>query len=133
MTPEPDDRGDRTVDGDVYLSDMKRVLAISAVVACGVVFAGCGASTKISRVGGVIEIGSGVKSSSLVKSVDGVQAGTSAAVLRSRLGAPVARYPAPLSCWVYRAHQRGTDVRELDFCMDAKHRVTAISLGAIHG
>lgn len=113
---------------------MKRVVCLLALLVCAVLLSACGASTKVSRVHGVIEIGGGVKSSSLVKSVLGVGVGTSTTAMRQRLGAASGKEPIDnLTCWVYRAHQPGYTNRELDFCVSRKERVSAISLGAIHG
>ena len=64
MTPEA---------GAEYARTMRRAVVVLAAIVSGAALAGCGASTKITRVGGVIEIGGGVKSSALAKSVLGVR------------------------------------------------------------
>jgi hypothetical protein len=103
------------------------------LIVCGVALSGCGASTKVQRVGNTTEIGRGVQSASLIKSILGVRVGTRAAVARSRLGAPAAKQRlGKFTCWVYLAHQPGYVRREIDLCM-SHQRVAGISLGAIHG
>jgi hypothetical protein len=115
------------------LADVRHALVVLGLIVCAVTLSGCGASTKIQRVGNVIEIGRAVQSASLIKSILGVRLGTSAAVARSRLGAPAGKQPlGRYTCWVYLAHQPGYVRREIDLCM-SHGRVAGISLGAIHG
>lgn len=115
------------------LAIVRRAHVVLGLIACGVILTGCGASTRIQRVGNVIEIGRGVESASLIKSILGVRVGTRAAVVRSRLGAPAGKQPlGNYTCWVYLAHQAGYTRREIDVCV-SRERVAGISLGAIHG
>jgi hypothetical protein len=124
MTPEPL--------GSATLAHVRHAFVVLCLIACGVTLSGCGASTKVQRVGNVIQVGRGVQSASLVKSILGVRIGTREAVARSRLGAPAGKQPlGKYTCWVYLAHQPGYVRREIDVCM-SHERVAAISLGAIH-
>jgi hypothetical protein len=112
---------------------MNRALALLALLCCVVALTGCGASTKISRVDGVIVIGRGVQASSLVSSVLGVRRGTEASAVRSRLGEPFVRARAGrLTCWGYRAQQAGSSIDGLSFCMSSHEKVARIEI-AIHG
>jgi hypothetical protein len=115
--------------GDVYLANMKRALAVLVSIVCGVVLSGCGTSTKIRSVGGVIEIGRHVPPSSLVRSVLGIERGTKASAVRSRLGEPFVRARAGrVTCWGYHARQPGTAIDGLSFCMSSGQRVARIEI-----
>ena len=90
---------------------------------------GCGSHPSARMVRGVIEVRRGVSRSSLRHSVMGITAGKPSAVeVRRKLGSPVEKipsYPAQ-SCWAYHAHQPGTSIGFLSFCMNKRGTVARI-------
>jgi hypothetical protein len=92
--------------------------------------AGCGAHPAAKRVQGVIQVQSGVSGSSLRQAVLGIRPGTSAAVVRKKLGDPFAKVSSlGQSCWAYHASQPGTALDALDFCIDRSGKVARILTG----
>jgi hypothetical protein len=109
--------------------------AIRALVSLLVLLAltACGSHPSAKLVRGVIEVRSGVSSSSLRHSVIGITVGTSTSHVSRKLGEPFARVSSRReSCWAYHASQPGTALDALDFCMDNSGKVARILTG-VHG
>jgi hypothetical protein len=86
---------------------------------------------------GTIEIRQGLSAPSLLeKGVLGVKKGSSAGEVRRVFGAPWLRTSSRFrgnaeTCWNYHAHQAGTSIDGLGFCMNKKQRVSRIAV-ALH-
>lgn len=99
------------------------LLVVVTVTACG-----SHSNAKLAR--GMIEVRGGASASSLRHSVLGITIGASASDVRRKLGSPFARVSSQgQSCWAYHAHQAGTALDALDFCMDKGGTVARILIG----
>ena len=120
----------------VYVPGMTRVPVLLLVLVCALSLAGCDSGKTHSEAeikDGVIEVHQAVQTSDLLDGVLGIGRGTPASVVRARLGRPFAKVGSGRdTCWAYRAHQAGTSVDALDFCINKQQRVRRISIG-VHG
>lgn len=113
-----------------YTHLMKTTGGLVSLLLVVLTLTACGAHPNAKLVRGVIEVRSGVTSSSLRHSVLGVTVGTSASDVRRKLGEPFARVSSQgQSCWAYHASQPGTALDALDFCMDKSGKVARLLTG----
>jgi hypothetical protein len=115
---------------------MTRSSILLLVLVCVLALAGCDwgkAHSEADFKDGVIEIDQAAQPSDLLDGVLGIRRGTPASVVRAKLGTPFAKVgPERDRCWAYHAHQSGSSVDALDFCMNKQQRVSRISIG-VHG
>jgi hypothetical protein len=114
---------------------MIRTLVLLLVL-CPLSLAGCDWGKDHSEVrlaDGVIEIDGSVQMADPRASVLGISKGTAVSVVRARLGVPFAKVRSGSdTCWAFHAHQSGTSVSALDFCINKQQRVSRILTGE-HG
>jgi hypothetical protein len=115
---------------------MTRTVLLLLVLACPLCLAACDwgkAHSEAELTNGVIEIDRAVQAPELLDGVLGIKKGTPAAVVQAKLGTPFARVGSSGDrCWAYHAHQAGSSVDGLDFCMNKQQRVRRILIG-VHG
>ena len=117
----------------VYVPGMTRAPVLLLVLVCALSLAGCDWGKTHSEAeleDGLIEIDQAVRPSDLLDGVLGIGRGTPASVVRARLGTPFAKVRSGRgTCWAYRAHQAGTSVDALGFCINKQQRVRRILIG----
>jgi hypothetical protein len=107
-----------------------RLLLPLMLVGLAFTLAACGVQRDARVDHGVIKIRSGVKGSSLRRSVLGITMGTNVSTVRAKLGVPFAKVRSGGdTCWAYRAEQAGTSLDALDFCFNIAQRVRRILTG----
>jgi len=114
-----------------------RGLVLLLILVCPLSLSACDwgneAHSEITLSNGLIEIDRAVKVPDLLDGVLGIAKGTPASVVSAKLGAPFTKVGSGRdTCWVYHAHQTGTSVDALDFCMNKQQRVSRILIG-VHG
>jgi hypothetical protein len=113
---------------------MRHAPLLLLVLVCPLFLAGCDWGKEHSEIrlaDGIIEIDRSVQTADLQASVLGIRNGTPASVVRARFGTPFAKVRSGRdTCWAYHAHQAGTSISALDFCINKQQRVTRILIGA---
>jgi hypothetical protein len=104
------------------------------LIGLALIASACGSHRNVTVRHGIIEIRRGVPESSLFKGVLAIRRGSRASEVRSAFGTPFTKVSSTFrgkreTCWAYHAHQAGTSLDALDFCMNEAQRVERILIG----